>query len=181
MTSSLARLPPTSSSLSDRRCVTQVNVTIELDERLFQETNAKLDAVLESNALILDSLQQVRDNQAEMALETAEFSLEEQQVMGEVEQLTTVTDSLVTWSQAQTTALSDVRAELAARGVSDADLASLDEVITTTESNVGRLAGLMTTNTDAEGEVPQNPVPEPGPAAPTNGGTGMPTDGSTDV
>lgn len=98
--------------------------------------------------------------------------------MAAVEQLTTVTDGLVTWSQAQTTALADVRAELASKGVSDADLANLDGVITATESNVGRLAELLTVNTDAEGETPQNPVPEPTPqpvdtTAPTAGGADM--------
>lgn len=125
-------------------------------------------------------------NQATDELEVAVMSeVSDRLVRGleEVRELRTVTDGIVSWSQTVTTSLADVRAQLAARGVTDADLASLDEMIAVTDSQTGRLAQVLTTGTEAEDEEPENPVPpvvDP-PVVPTPGGDATDPSSAPDV
>jgi hypothetical protein len=163
-----------------------VNVSISLDESLLDGVHEKLDVIMEAQTTIISMLMGVSSaqaiNQATDEMEVAAMSdVSDRIVRGleEVRDLRTVTDGIVTWSQTMTTALSDVRAQLAAKGVTDEDLAGLDEMISTTDSQTGRLAQVLTEGTDAEEEEPVNPVPPvvDVPPAPTTGGDA--TDPST--
>lgn len=88
--------------------------------------------------------------------------------MEELSQLRTVTDGILTWSQTQSSVLTDLRAQLATaieNGATTEDLAGLDEFIAGIDTESGRLASVLTEGTPVEGETPSD--------------TTEPTDGSS--
>lgn len=136
-------------------------------ETALAPVKAELAAVKEMLAIFVE-YEVVTD--AEEAIAMGVVTEKVTQGLAEVEELRTVTDGIVAWAGTQTTLVQALRDDLAARGVSDEDLAGLDEFIATTDAQTARLAAVLTTNTPVEGETPENPVP----TDPTEGGTDEP-------
>jgi hypothetical protein len=150
-----------------------MQVTIVIDEDMvqaavtsaIQPVLARLDR-LESKLDAFVSYEVEADFQEEVQMGIATDKIE--QALDEAREQRTVLDSLTVWAQGQKDALQAVRDDLSTaieRGVTEADLASLDEVIASIDNNTAVASAVMENTPEGGGE----PTPEP-----TDGGTGEP-------